>query len=148
MSLMTQILYGTGVLAICALIHVGAVTVSLPAFPRLASALGPRGSMVRAGGILCFGVIVIVIAHTIQIWLWAGSFLLVEAFADFPTSFYFSTVTYTTLGYGDLVLQPGERVFATFASITGLLTFGISTAFLISLLSRTLPAFSEEGDRR
>ncbi|MFQ6548166.1 ion channel [Aestuariibius sp. 2305UL40-4] len=103
--------------------------------------------MIKAGGILLFGIIVIVIAHTIQIWIWAGSFLLVDAFGDFPTSFYFSTVTYTTLGYGDVVLQPEVRVFATFAAIAGLLTFGISTAFLISLLVRTLPTLSDEAQK-
>ena len=48
-------------------------------------------------------------------------------------------MTYTTLGYGDVVLAENARIVATFCATTGLLTFGISTAFLIGVLSRVLP---------
>ncbi|WP_410001065.1 ion channel [Tateyamaria omphalii] len=58
---------------------------------------------------------------------------------DPSTSFYFATVTYTTLGHGDIVLSTEARIVATFCAITGLLTFGISTAFLTGVLSRILP---------
>lgn len=49
-------------------------------------------------------------------------------------------MTYTTLGYGDITLDPGVRVFGSFSAITGLLTFGFSTAFLIGLIVRLIPA--------
>ena len=49
---------------------------------------------------------------------------------------YFSLVTFTTLGYGDIVLGEGLRIFGAFASVTGLLAFGLSTAFLVALMTR------------
>ncbi len=85
------------------------------------------------------GIGLILVAHTITIWFWAIGFYGSGAFGDFATSFYFSTVTYTTLGYGDIVLDPAMRIFGSFAAITGLLTFGLSTAFLVGLLVRILP---------
>lgn len=88
--------------------------------------------MLLAIGILLAG-------HTVQIWIWAIVFHWISEVPDLATSFYFSTVTYTTLGYGDIVLGPGGRIVASFCAITGLLTFGISTAFLIGVLSKILP---------
>jgi len=89
--------------------------------------------------LLSAGIGLLIVAHTITIWLWAIGLYASGAFSDFAASFYFSTVTYTTLGYGDIVLAPPLRIFASFAAITGLLTFGISTAFLVGFLVRVLP---------
>ena len=140
MSMSAQILLGTILLAVCALIHVAAVAISIPLFSRVFRVVGRLLPILRYAAVLCFGVVVVVIAHTIQIWTWALIFSGVGAFDSFDTSFYFATVTYTTLGYGDLVLGSGLRIFATFASITGLLTFGISTALLIAVVQRLIPA--------
>lgn len=81
----------------------------------------------------------IVLAHTLQVWLWALTLLYLEAQSDLRSAIYFSLVTYTTLGYGDVVLSPEFAVFGAFASVTGLLTFGISTAFVVGVVARVLP---------
>jgi hypothetical protein len=79
------------------------------------------------------------------VWTWALVILGISDLPDLVTSFYFATVTYTTLGYGDIVLGPDARIVATFCAVTGLLTFGISTAFLIGVLSNILPrAFKDD----
>lgn len=139
-----QVIFGSALLVLCALTHVAAVAISVPIFPRLRKAFDKSNERLRISALLCFGLLVIVAAHTVQIWTWAVVFYLVGAFDGFATSFYFAAVTYTTLGYGDLVLGEPLRIFATFASITGLLTFGISTAFLIAILVRVMP---EQFDR-
>lgn len=146
MDLTVQVIMGTALLAFCALLHVTAVVLSIPGFRRLSVVLQQWGARTRTATLLSFGVVVIVIAHTVQVWSWALAFYGVSAFPDFPTSFYFATVTYTTLGYGDLVLGEDLRIFGTFASITGLLTFGISTALLIGLITRLLPKAFVERD--
>ncbi|MEP4543552.1 MAG: ion channel [Paracoccaceae bacterium] len=88
----------------------------------------------------------LVLAHTLQVWTWSLVFSWITDLPDLVTSFYFATVTYTTLGYGDIVLGPDARIVATFCAITGLLTFGISTAFLIGVLSRVLPDVFEGSE--
>lgn len=95
--------------------------------------------VLRSVLLLSAGIGLLVAAHTVTIWFWAVCFHLTGTFGAFADSFYFSTVTYTTLGYGDIVLEDSHRIFGSFAAITGLLTFGISTAFLIGLLVRVLP---------
>ncbi len=140
MGALQQILLGTGLLTLSAMIHVAAVALSVPFFGKLAARLPPeRWPRLRIIALLALAVFVLVFAHTVQVWTWAVSFLAMTDLPNLSTSFYFATVTYTTLGYGDIVLGPDARIVATFCAITGLLTFGISTAFLMGVLSRILP---------
>ena len=146
MGAVQQILFGTGLLTFSALVHVGAIVFSMPHFAKVARVFSAdRFPRLRVVALLAFGVFVLVAAHTIQVWTWSVAFLWITELPDLVTSFYFATVTYTTLGYGDIVLGPDARIVATFCAITGLLTFGISTAFLIGVLSRVLPDVFE-GD--
>ena len=63
-----------------------------------------------------------------------------ESFESWNTAVYFSIATYTTLGYGDVVLDEGHRIFAAFGAMTGMLAFGISTAFLVGTMRPVSPA--------
>lgn len=85
-----------------------------------------------------------VFAHTCQIWIWAAALMGHQIFADWNTAIYFSLATYTTLGYGDIILEPDLRIFAAFAAITGMLAFGVSTAFLIAVMRPMFPASLSE----
>ncbi|MBZ8117398.1 two pore domain potassium channel family protein [Roseovarius sp. LXJ103] len=143
MTLSLQITLGTSLLLICAVLHISALVIGLPLLQALANRLKTARKKYRGTALLVFGVLVIVVAHTLQIWIWAAAIFATGAFPDFATSFYFPTTTYTTLGYGDMVLTEGWRSFGTFAAITGLLTFGISTAFLINLIGRIMPALTD-----
>jgi len=140
MSLFAQIFWGSALLIACALAHVLVVAYAMPVLIKLAHHVRRWRVVVRHALLLSFAVSALVLGHTVQIWSWAVVMWRVDAFEDFPESFYFATATYTTLGYGDLILGPGLRVFASFASITGLLTFGISTGLLVSIVSRMLTA--------
>ncbi|MEM8581846.1 MAG: potassium channel family protein [Pseudomonadota bacterium] len=139
----SQILLGTLYLSLSTLFHVAVVAVSLAFLPKLDHKVENLRRASRNCVILMFGLISIVFALTVQIWFWAAVYFRAGAFEDFSTSFYFATVTFTTLGYGDLVLGPALRIFATFGAVTGLLSFGISTAFLIGLINRLIPLSRE-----
>ena len=135
-----QVILGSGLLALSAIIHVIAVTLCVAFLKRLSAHLPTaQRPMSRVMAFLVLTVCFVVIAHTAQIWIWAATFFAIGDLPNLSTSFYFSTVTYTTLGYGDIVLGPDARIVATFCAVTGLLTFGISTALLIGVLSRVLP---------
>ncbi|WP_299551193.1 ion channel [uncultured Tateyamaria sp.] len=144
MTAASQILLGSTLLTMCALIHVGVVAILVPFLSHMADWLERSGSGLRTLIITGLNVLILLIAHTLQVWSWALAFFAMNAFDDFPTSIYFSTATYTTLGYGDLLLDPGLRIFGTFAAITGLLTFGISTALLMGVIVRLLPSIDDE----
>lgn len=77
-------------------------------------------------------------SHIAQIWLWAISLFAIGATVHFDDALYFALVTYTTVGYGDITLDDGTRIFGALASFAGILAFGMSTAFIVSLFSRAL----------
>lgn len=74
--------------------------------------------------------------HTLEIWLYAALFLGLGAFHSFEASLYFSTSTYAAIGYGDLLMPYEWRVLGAIEGATGIIMFGWSTAFLVSLLAK------------
>jgi hypothetical protein len=71
---------------------------------------------------------------TVGVWAWAFTFRALGLFATMEESVYFALVTFTTLGYGDLVLAQGWRILGAMAAANGLLTFGLLTAMLVEAL--------------
>lgn len=75
-------------------------------------------------------------AHVLGIWLWAGVFLRIEAFGDIESAMYFAAVSYTTLGFGDVLLPEQWRLLSGAAAANGLLLFGLSAAFLVEVSAK------------
>ena len=86
--------------------------------------------------ILIIAVIVIFCAHIVQIWLWAFFYLFIDVLPDFETALYFSTSTFTTVGFGDIVLDKDWRLVSSFQSANGFILFGWSTAFIFEIMSK------------
>src|SRR5215469_6444919 len=57
--------------------------------------------------------------HFAQVGLWAGFLVLLGALQTYNDAFYFSLVTFATLGYGDIVLAPGYRIFGALGATCG-----------------------------
>src|SRR5689334_7911074 len=95
-----------------------------------------HGAWSHQGAAILFVVLGLMLMPTIEVWLYAGAFLAIGALHDFETAIYFSTTSFTTLGYGDVVLDKQWRLVGAIEGANGLLLFGWSTAFLFSLISR------------
>ena len=78
----------------------------------------------------------LIILHVIEIAIWAMAFFWQKCFPDVETSFYFSGVSYTTLGYGDVVLPKPWRLLGPLEGLTGILMCGLSTAFFFTAVLR------------
>ncbi len=62
----------------------------------------------------------IVLLHLIRVGLWAVVFWQARELPTLETAVYFSLATYTTIGFGDVVLGPGWRVLAGIEGLTGI----------------------------
>jgi len=77
-----------------------------------------------------------ILLHLLEIASWALLYTWKDAMPDLLTAFYFSAVTYTTTGYGDLVLPKEWRLVGGVEALTGILMCGWSTGFFFAIVSR------------
>ena len=83
-------------------------------------------------GLTCW----LILIHLSEISVWGLFYFWQGCLPDAESAFYFSGVTYTTVGYGDLVLPKPWRIFAPLEAITGILMCGVSTGLFFALVTR------------
>ena len=86
----------------------------------------------------------LLLSHTIHLYLWAIALLVMGALAASEDAIYFALATYTTAGYGDIVLGPEYRIFGAMAAVNGVLAFGLTTAFLVAFFRRYSALLSDD----
>lgn len=91
-----------------------------------------RDSLVRSTLTLAFVVLWLFLATIIEVWTWALLYLALGAVSSLEQAAYFSTVTFTTLGFGDITLDENWRLLSSFEAANGLLMFGWSTALVFA----------------
>lgn len=87
-------------------------------------------------GVILAVVMGLFLIHALQIWLYAALYLVLGEFQTLEAALYFSTSSFTTVGYGEIYLDSGWRLVSAIQSANGFLVLGWSTVFLISVLSR------------
>ena len=82
----------------------------------------------------------LVLLHLAEIMVWGLFYWWQQCLPDAESSFYFSAVTYTTVGYGDLVLPQEWRLVGAVEGLTGILMCGLSTGLFFAVVSKFLAA--------
>ena len=85
-----------------------------------------------------------VLAHLAEIALWAVFYLWRGIMPELETAFYFSAVTYATIGYGDVVPPPDWRLLASMEGLTGILMCAWSGGFFFATVSRLYSAMGRK----
>jgi hypothetical protein len=81
-------------------------------------------------------VTVLLLLHWVEAGIWAGFFLASGTLPDLETAMYYSLTSYTTLGYGDVVLPKSWRLLGPFEGAVGILMFGWSTGIMVAAITR------------
>jgi len=137
--MLTLIIVGAVLVVLTILVHAGGTTLWAN---LLARKYLRHGDLVTARDRWALSVAtasMLLVLHSIEVLLWAVVFLILPAVTHLQTleqSLYFSLVTFTTLGYGDIVLNPGVRLLSGVEAMSGILLFGWSTAFLFLVIQR------------
>jgi len=134
-------LIGTFLAIITVAIHVVGFDILFKAVLRLTEAPPTRGlpiamQIMRTAWLLLF-------FHALEIGMWAFFFRYAHCFPDVESAFYFSGSTYTSVGYGDLLLPTRWRLLGPIESLTGMLMCGLSASAFFALITRIAKARSE-----
>jgi hypothetical protein len=122
---------------------------SLPTFAvAVAAVVGLMERVIRSGytgqnfwktvAIMIVITFVMAAVHLVEIALWSTAFLASGEVLTFEKAFYLSAQSYTSLGYGDIILSERWRLLGPLEAINGLLLFGLSTAAMFAALSRLI----------
>jgi hypothetical protein len=90
----------------------------------------------RAAIVILIGVFGVFAVHTVEIWLYAALYQVLGEMISFADALYFSTTSFASIGYGDIVLSPRWRLISAIEGANGLILFAWSTAFLLTLNRR------------
>lgn len=138
-SLFAQFLVSAVMVVVCVMVH-GIGLFSLSSLMRTESAierlqqinpLSPRGA-----GFTLTVVLAIIGLHGLEIWAFALTYMGVGAVQGFEEALYFSTISYSTVGYSDTHIAPEWRLLGAFESILGMILLGWSTSFFFRMLGR------------
>lgn len=125
---------GFTLMAICVVIHAASVT-SAMWWVRTHAAASTEGRYLARIWLFVRIAWWIILFHLLEICVWAAFYWWKGALPDLPSAVYFSAVTYTTTGYGDLVLPPDWRLVGGIEALTGILMCGWSTGFFFAVVS-------------
>ena len=143
-----QLLLGTLMIAGTVVFHVTVLVYLASFLKRLSLIVEHLHTIVGTTCLIAATVFIIICIHTIEAWCWAAVFLYLGEFSELKQALYFSVVTSTTLGYGDITLSEEWQILGTFEAMGGLILFGTSTAFLLGLMRRLFEETSDTNETK
>jgi hypothetical protein len=102
----------------------------------------------RFTGLLMLMGLGLVVLHLVEISTWGLFYLWSGSMPDLQSALYFSGITYTTIGYGDLLLPTPWRLLAPIEGMTGVLMGGLSASFFFSVVNQIITTVSPKAARR
>ncbi len=88
----------------------------------------------------------LLVTHLVEIGLWATIYWWWDMLPDFETAAYYSSTSYTTVGYGDVLLPPRWRLLGPIEASVGVMMLGWSTAIIVAVVQKLYREASEISD--
>lgn len=133
--MLRELLVASLLLAICVLIHAFGTVAILGSLRRRFKASENGSAMISHPLMLLVALFLFIFAlHAVEMHVWAVAYWLVGALPTYLDAFYFSVASYTTVGYGDIVLGVDWRTLGATEAAVGVLLFGWSTALLFAVI--------------
>jgi hypothetical protein len=126
----------TSMVALTTLIHFFGLLRLTSLMGGVHSRLRPHEAAWRQASMILVVVFGIFALHTAQVWCYAALYEALGEFSTFEEALYFSTVSFSTLGFGDLTLSIRWRVLGAIEAVNGLVLIAWSTAFFMSVTAR------------
>jgi hypothetical protein len=135
-NLLLELFTATAMMTLTVLIHFIGIIMILRLLSMHGRQVAHLHAILRQSLLLVIAVLGLVFLHTLEIWSYALLYRELGAIPEFEPALYFSTVSFTSLGYGDILLPSQWRLVGAIEAANGLILFGWTTAFLMSLMGK------------
>ena len=135
LAMLTEISVAAMIVSACLLLHVAALLFMAEWLLQRREYLERSSVRMRYAILMILLFSGIMFLHIIETSMWAVFYYTRALFADFETCLYFSLTSYTTIGYGDVLLPQRWRLLGAIEGVTGVLLCGISTAFFFAVMT-------------
>ena len=126
---------GAGLIAATVIIQALFMSAGLNTFKQIEE-LRPGAMASKPATTTVIWILFLLIPIILDVTLWATFYYAGGALPNFEEALYFSTVTFTTVGYGDIVLGREWRQLASFEAVNGWIIFGWATALIMAVIQR------------
>ena len=133
--MLSEILLAISIVTVCLLLHVTGIMVMARFLINRRDFFEEKSATVHDGAVMIIIFFCILLLHLSETAIWALFYHSRGLFRDFESALYFSMTSYTTIGYGDVLLPQHWRLLGTMEGISGLLLSGVSTAFIFAVLN-------------
>ena len=134
--MLLNIVIGCGLVVATTVVHAGAMIATLwwlrAAQARRQGLVSAVHKVVHVAGTA----VLMFLASAVESSLWAATYLGVGALKNIEEALYFSMVTYTTLGFGDVTLEGRWRLLSSLEAANGIIMFGWTTALIVAVVQR------------
>src|SRR5215213_3064867 len=133
--MLRELLIAFAMVAVCSVLHVGVIVVFAQFLRLRFSTLETLTSLTKQAFVLVLVFAVVIGLSLIETGIWAAFYYFRGLFPNFEIALYFSLGTYSTIGYGDVVLPQRWRLLGGIEGISGVLLCGLSGAFVFAVLN-------------
>ena len=130
------LLFAFGLICVTVLIHALGTWRTLSYLARVWSKKKSNQGFLAIEHLVLGVVCLLLMLHFIEAGIWAGFYQISGVIPEFETALYFSITSYTTVGYGDVLLTPPWRLLGPIEAAVGILMFGWSTAIIVATITR------------
>lgn len=135
--MIVQLAIGTLIITLNAVLQAEMFNAFARRLEKLIISLRQRFQRFANTAAIVVGVLFVMLVHSMQVWIWAIAFLMVGAFVDMEPALYFSLVSFSTVGFGEITLGPDWRLLSALTAANGFISFGWSTAYMVEMVRRT-----------
>jgi len=142
-----QIAIGIALMVATTFVHAGFTGLTLWILRNIHADRWATRSGVLEASVISGGVVALFLASLVEAAIWAVTYVHLGTLQTFEEALYFSIVTYTTLGFGDITLNEEWRLLCSFEAANGIILFGWSTALVFAVVQRMIQIREESRKR-
>jgi voltage-gated potassium channel len=133
--MLAELVLALAIVGVCVIIHIGGLASLTTFLLRRRAQIAQHFRLFSRSLLLILTFGIVILLHLAETIIWAVFYYSRDLFPSFEASLYFSLKTYTTVGYGDILLPEGWRLLGGIEGLSGLLLCGVSTAFIFAILN-------------